>query len=135
MSARSPLGPDGAEWSTARKADVAAVRAGRKPDKLAKLIGERPHRYAAWVARETVAVQDVTDWNRSAHEEVTRETRKRLVGEEASLRAQIMEHAAAAFSAAEGSGMAADDARLRAAWKPVSAMDAAADAWRPVYAL
>ena len=100
------------------------------------MIRSQPGRYGDWHARQVVAGELVTEWNLGAAEKVTRQSRKRLVDEEARLRGGVEEAAVLAVAAAQDApARSNDEARLRAAWKPMSTLDDLAEAWRPVYAL
>lgn len=123
----------GADWGTAVTADAAAVRRKHRPEQLAALIRETPERYGTWYARSLFAGELVREWNAHAHEQVTAESRTALAEEDARLRA-VMSQAAedAVRAAAETGPQGGDDARLRAAWKPLSVLDEAAEEWRPV---
>jgi hypothetical protein len=126
----------GTDWDAAMTADAAAVRRKHKPDQLAALIAETPQRYGTWIARSVFAGQLVAEWNRTAYESVTAASRTRLADQDRELCATMSQAAEDAVrAAAEVGNHGGDDARLRAAWKPLSVLDEAAEAWRPVRAV
>jgi hypothetical protein len=135
LPAPRPQDAPGAEWAAAVRADRDAAASGRKPTRLAKLLGEQHGRYATAYAAAGHAAQLVQRWNTGAHTGVSGESTERLRDQEAELRDRIELAAVAALADADAASPSDDQRRLDAAWTRLTELDQLLTAWRPVYAV